>query len=672
MCARKKKEKIDLDNKEFQDAWKLLRFTNRSIFMTGRAGSGKSTFLRYITDNIKKKHVILAPTGIAAVNVGGQTLHSFFKLPLKPVLADDPDFAISRLRERMKYTRRFIKLLQQLELIIIDEISMVRADTIDFIDKLLRVFCCNMRQPFAGKQLLLVGDIFQLEPVVSSDMRSILRHHYPQPFFFYAKIFSDIALIPIELQRVYRQKETQFVEILDRVRQGKPTPLDMMAINSRVGASVADSDDIKSPVMTLATRRDIVDHINQTRLDAIRKPSFTFKGRIEGDFPETSLPTSLELTLKEGAQVLFIKNDRERRWVNGTLGQISKIAADLLEVKLTDGNTYIVEPETWANIRYDYDEKKHKVIEKELGSFTQYPLKAAWALTIHKSQGLTFDNIIVDIGQGTFASGQSYVALSRCTSLEGISLVSPVSPRDMVVNPSIVGFSHTFNDQQSIDNALSSARADDLYTQAIIDLDNGSIVSALDKWNEANALKRFNDGTSVIRLTRRKLMKLEHRLDRIGELEQHIATLNSKLAELAQEYIEMGRDCADNGLLDAAMANYRKASDLNPASAETHIEIARLFESNNENTNAIIHLKRAAQLDQENTTIPCMLAANYLAVDDIYNSLDTLLEAIGRFPDEIGIHQSLAKTYRKAGDDDEAARHEAIARALAKGAGSIH
>lgn len=378
---------LDVANPEFQAALSLVEHTSRSVFLTGKAGTGKSTFLRYITAHTHKRHVVLAPTGIAAVNVGGQTLHSFFKIPFKPLLPDDPEFAPSRLRERMKYPRSFIKLLCSLDLIIIDEISMVRADIIDFIDKILRTFCRNRREPFAGKQLLFVGDIFQLEPVVTTDMRQVLGRHYPNPYFFSADAFREVSLVSVELRKVYRQDEPRFVEMLDRLRAGEFCPADRDAINARVLPHDAPqqpkrSKNAKSPgstggkdamVMTLATRRDVVEHINQERLALIKRPEITFKGTIAGDFPESSLPAPRELSLKEGAQVVFVKNDRERRWVNGTVGRIVSCLPDKVEVELEDGSRHTVEPERWPNIVYRYDEKRHTVTEEEIGAFTQYP-----------------------------------------------------------------------------------------------------------------------------------------------------------------------------------------------------------------------------------------------------------------------------------------------------------
>ena len=246
-------QQIDLDNQEFQNVWKLISYTHQSVFLTGKAGSGKSTFLKYICENTRKKYVVLAPTGIAAVNVGGVTLHSFFRIPLKPLLPDDPDFAVSRLRSRLKYPKNLQKVIRELELIIIDEISMVRADIIDFIDKVLRVYGGNMREPFGGKQLLLVGDIFQLEPVVTADMRDLLRKYYPNSYFFSANAFKQLNIVPIELRKIYRQNDAQFIEMLDRIRMGHVLASDITKLNSRHGDCIDEDND--KFVMTLATRR---------------------------------------------------------------------------------------------------------------------------------------------------------------------------------------------------------------------------------------------------------------------------------------------------------------------------------------------------------------------------------------------------------------------------------
>ena len=419
-------ETLDLDNQEWQQALQIIQYTRRSLFLTGKAGTGKSTFLRYVAQQTKKKYVILAPTGIAAINAGGQTLHSFFKLPFHPLLPNDSRYSPRNIRKTLKYSGVTLKLLRELELIIIDEISMVRADIIDFIDKVLRIYCRNMREPFGGKQLLLVGDIFQLEPVVKEDEWRLMQPFYPSAYFFSAKVWQQMQLVSIELRKVYRQNDAQFITLLDRIRQNQATDQDFAAINSRVAQDAEPLPSMRNAFeITLATRRDTVDWINEQKLAEIDGTSTTFQGTIRGEFPLTSLPAPMELEIKPGAQVIFTRNDKEKRWVNGTIGIVTGFDVDegIIGVCDEDGNEYDVGEEVWENMRYTFDEKEQKIVEEQLGTFVQYPLRLAWAITVHKSQGLTFRQVRIDFsGGGAFAGGQTYVALSRCTSLNGIIL----------------------------------------------------------------------------------------------------------------------------------------------------------------------------------------------------------------------------------------------------------
>ena len=400
---------IDTDNREFQNALRLITDTNQSVFLTGKAGTGKSTFLKYICANTKKKYIILAPTGIAAVNVGGMTMHSFFKMPLKPLIPDDPDYMPRKIRKTMKLPKEKVNIIKQLDMIIIDEISMVRADMIDFMDKVLKVYSNNMREPFGGKQMLFVGDIFQLEPVVTSDMRDILRRYYPDFFFFNARAFNEINIVPIELKKIYRQTDSEFISLLDKIRINQATEMDIQTINRRYAPNyINNSGDF---AITLATRRDTVDSINEMHLAEIKAEEHTFAGKIEGTFPIQNLPTSQELTLKVGAQVIFIRNDRNQRWINGTIGKISDIGSDDIEVELENGKRYSLQPEQWENMQYEYDEKEKRIKETILGVFEQFPVKLAWALTIHKSQGLTFNRVIMDRPMWLYQDAHQSMAL---------------------------------------------------------------------------------------------------------------------------------------------------------------------------------------------------------------------------------------------------------------------
>lgn len=530
---------IDLDNPEFQDAWSVLTRTRRSVFLTGKAGTGKSTFLKHICAKIKKIHVVLAPTGIAAVNVGGQTLHSFFKIPFKPLLPDDPDIAnITRLRKMLRYPKEKVKLIRELELIVIDEISMVRADIIDFVDRVLRVYSGNMREPFGGKQLLLVGDIFQLEPVVTHDMRDILRRYYSNFFFFNARAFAQINLIAIELRKIYRQADNEFISLLDRVRINRATSADIAIINRRCNPAYKKQDEHLA--ITLATRRDTVDAINDEHMQALKTPEYVYEGVIEGDFPDNSLPTARNLLLKVGAQVIFIRNDKEGRWYNGTIGKITGLEPTQVSVTLENGDEMDVQPEVWENMQYTYNEKDKKVEEKVLGTFMQIPIKPAWALTVHKCQGLTFNHVVIDFVGGAFTGGQAYVALSRCTSLEGITLLKPLSERDIIVNMAVVDFSRQFNNRQIMNDAMEQERATILYRRAVHAFDHQEFEECVKCFTEAMKIKDNIQDEVVKRLIVSKLNTFKKQYQTVARLQEVIDSQQQLLRELALEYCSMG------------------------------------------------------------------------------------------------------------------------------------
>lgn len=568
----------DTQNKEFQDALNLIQYTRQSVFLTGKAGTGKSTFLRYICEHTKKKHVVLAPTGIAAINAGGSTLHSFFKLPFYPLLPDNPDFSLQRgrIHEFFKYTKPHRKLLEELELIIIDEISMVRADIIDAVDRILRVYSRNLREPFGGKQILLVGDVFQLEPVVKGDEREILNRFYPTPYFFSARVFNQIDLVSIELQKVYRQTDATFVGVLDHIRNNTVGATDLQLLNTRYGTQIEESE--ADMYITLATRRDNVDHINDKKLAELPGEPVTFSGEITGDFPESSLPTSQELVLKPGAQIIFIKNDFDRRWVNGTIGIISGFDPfeETLYVITDDGKECDVKRESWRNIRYKYNEEKKQIEEEELGTFTQYPIRLAWAITIHKSQGLTFNRAVIDFTGGVFAGGQAYVALSRCTSLEGIQLKKPVSRADVFVRPEIIGFAERFNNRQAIDRALKQAQADVQYAAATKAFDKGDFDTFLNEFFKAIHSRYDIEKPVVQRLIRKKLNIINRLREENRSLKQAAIEKEKSLVKYAREYIIMGDECLKLEMKEAAMKNYEKAVALCPKFKEAWKKIKKL------------------------------------------------------------------------------------------------
>ena len=657
---------VDTQNKEFQDALKLIQYTRQSVFLTGKAGTGKSTFLKYVCEITKKKPSVLAPTGLAAINAGGSTLHSFFKLPFYPLLPDDPNFSLKggKLHSFLKYTSAHRKLIKEVELVIIDEISMVRADIIDFIDKILRVYSQNMREPFGGKQILLVGDVYQLEPVLKNDEREIINRFYPTPYFFSARVFNEIELVSIELTKVYRQTDKVFVNVLDHIRTNTAGAADLQLLNTRYNTQIKENE--SDMYITLATRRDTVDFINEKKLAELPGDSTIFTGEIKGEFPENSLPTQMELEVKPGAQIIFIKNDYERRWVNGTIGTIAGIDEDeTLYVITEDGKEVDVKKDSWRNIRYRYNDKEKKIEEEELGVFIQYPIRLAWAITIHKSQGLTFSRVVVDFTGGVFAGGQAYVALSRCTSLDGIQLKKQITRGDIFVRPEIVSFAQRFNNRPAIEKALKQAQADVQYVEAVKQFDQGNFEGFLEQFFLAIHSRYDIEKPVIKRFIRKKLEIINRQKKENQRLREQLYVQRKNLEKYAREYYLMGNECITQAHDSrAAIANYDKAIELNPSYTDAWIRKGITLYNNKEYYEAEVCLNEAVRLSPMLFKAVYNRGKNRMALDNIEGALADFDRAVSIKPEHAKVHELFGDALMRTGKEEAAALQWAIAERL--------
>ena len=438
---------IDQENKQQLQAFDLIANTNSSFFLTGRAGTGKTTFLRKVQQLVDKQFITLAPTGVAAILAGGDTIHSFFGLPM--------DVCTPGTMGKMSEAR--ILTLIHTDTIIIDEVSMVRCDIIDAIDYTMRK-TLRSSLPFGGKQVIFVGDMFQLPPVVKQGAeRDLMCDLYrTDDFFFYkADVIKRMRMVKIEFQKVYRQEDQDFLRILENVRLNKTTPENLMHLNERVCQPTKED----GTVITLASLNRTADTINQQRLAEIEAEEYTYEGTVTGKFEEKRFPVDLTLRLKVGAQVMFTRNDQHKRWANGTIGTVTKLAKDEIQVTTDSGVTYVVPNCSWESYSYEYDRETRKMKKELMGTFTQYPLRLAWAITVHKSQGMTFDKLYLDLSRGMFAAGQLYVALSRVRSLGGLYLSRPIIPQYAHTSREVLAYASGYNDEQVINSEIESGKA---------------------------------------------------------------------------------------------------------------------------------------------------------------------------------------------------------------------
>jgi hypothetical protein len=466
--------------KEFDLAFRFATETSENIFLTGRAGTGKTTFLKYLRENCFKKMVVAAPTGVAAINAGGVTLHSLFQLPFTPFIPSSSPFETKdversthfdeenipeatavpekrhSLLSKIHFNQTKLDLFRSLELLIIDEASMVPGHTVDAIDTLLRGVRRKPHLPFGGVQVLFIGDLYQLQPVVTRDEWSILKNYYPSVFFFDSRVLKQYAPVMIELKEIFRQRDNAFVDILNGIRHNNITEENFRRLKSRLHAGFIPED--KEEYVTLTTHNIQADKINAWKLNRLKETPTTFKAKIIGEFPEYLFPVDQNLSLKVGAQVMFTKNDNEdKRYYNGKTGVVSHLSNDQVRVKCKgEDDEIIVRKEEWKNVNYSLNTKTKEITEEELGSFVQYPLRLAWAITIHKSQGLTFEKVIID-AENAFANGQVYVALSRCTSLEGLVLTSPVNENYLGAHVQLINWTKNNQNETSLPTRFEEA-----------------------------------------------------------------------------------------------------------------------------------------------------------------------------------------------------------------------
>lgn len=451
-----------MQNPELDLAFEFIQFTNKNIFLTGKAGTGKTTFLHHLKKVSPKRMVVVAPTGVAAINAGGVTIHSFFQLPYGPHVPDQANIPTSELNPekpqayQKKFNREKIRLIQSLDLLVIDEISMVRADMLDAIDMVLKKYK-DRTKPFGGVQLLMIGDLHQLSPVVKEDEWNLLKKYYDTVYFFSSKALQQIPSVNIELKHIYRQSDEYFINILNKIRNNQIDAQTLTELNQRYIPNFSPDD--KEGYIVLTTHNASAHEINQNKLKKLKSPSEIFGADTEGEFPPYSYPTEQELELKEGAQVMFVKNDSSplKCYYNGKIGKISRIDEDEIYVKCPDEEDILVKREEWQNVKYFLDEETKEVKENVIGTFTQYPLKLAWAITIHKSQGLTFEKAIID-ANASFAHGQVYVALSRCKNFEGMVLSSPITIHSVKTDNTISAFTNQVDQNPPGEKLLNDSK----------------------------------------------------------------------------------------------------------------------------------------------------------------------------------------------------------------------
>lgn len=490
-------------NSELRHAWDFVEHTGISIFLTGKAGTGKTTFLRTLKKKSSKRSIIVAPTGVAAINAGGMTIHSFFQLPLSPFVPE------ANFKNRFDYSKEKRKIIRTLDLLIIDEISMVRSDVLDAIDSVLRRFR-EHEKPFGGVQLLMIGDLQQLTPVVTPEDEVILQRYYDTSYFFGSKALRSISYVTIELTHVYRQQDEEFITLLNNIREGQVSETDLKRLNERFNPNF--EPEVGSDYIRLTTHNKMAESYNEVQLHNLPSKACTFIAEADGNFPEYNYPADFKLTLKRGAQVMFIRNDNNGRYYNGRIGHVTHIDNEKILV-LCPGDDKEIEvlQETWENTKYSLNEKTKQIEAEVQGTFKQYPLRLAWAITIHKSQGLTFEHAIID-AQSSFAAGQVYVALSRCKTLEGLILASPISSSAIINDNLVMNYiSHQTEEAEKSIAALPTLKAE-YYRQLLLELFSFTDLKACEDALYRVLTEYFYKYPKIITLHKMAIIDLDERI----------------------------------------------------------------------------------------------------------------------------------------------------------------
>ncbi len=563
-----------IDNSQLKLAHDFVQYTGKNIFLTGKAGTGKTTFLHELKKISPKRMIVVAPTGVAAINAGGVTIHSFFQMPFTPYIPVDyisnqpsPDINIQELSSgHWKMNRDKINIIKSLDLLVIDEISMVRADILDQVDAILRRYK-NRNKLFGGVQLLMIGDIQQLAPVIKDEEWNMIKKYYDTIFFFSSKALQKTDFISIELKHIYRQSDNTFIQILNQIRENKLDEISINILNKRYIHGFRPKEG--EGYITLTTHNSQAREINDLELKKLSGKNYEFTAEINGQFPEYSYPTDQKLALKIGAQVMFVKNDssREKLFYNGKIGKITKIQDDLIYVQCpTDSDEIPVEIVKWQNMQYSINEETKEIQENEIGSFIQYPLKLAWAITIHKSQGLTFERAIID-ANAAFAHGQVYVALSRCKSLEGLILSSPLAAKGIISNPKVDGFSRNVEANQPKPEFLEESKRN--YQQSLL----------LDLFDFTPLIRKLYSGKKMIKeLAQEQSQEFGQKLDQMIEsVKSGILTISEKFELQIKQLIIQNSDIEQNLPLqervNKASVYFKEKVDFHVQFIETSLQI---------------------------------------------------------------------------------------------------